>query len=57
MYAMPEVHRGPDDDPSLSDDELIAQRKAWFDFYARQSNVFASRGEQKYTCLAVDIAP
>lgn len=47
---MPEVRRGPDDDPSLSDEELFAQRKAWFDFYNRQLNVYAPVGDAKCTC-------
>ncbi|HKA48724.1 MAG TPA: CPCC family cysteine-rich protein [Candidatus Dormibacteraeota bacterium] len=39
-----------DDDPRLSDEELLAQRRAWFEFYARQRNVFAPKAEVKYTC-------
>lgn len=33
--------RGPGDDPSLSDEELIAQRAAWFQTYTSLKNVFA----------------
>jgi cysteine-rich CPCC protein len=48
--VMPEVVRDPGDNPSLSDDELLARRRAWFDFYNRQLNVFAPETGEKYTC-------
>jgi cysteine-rich CPCC protein len=44
------VVRGPHDDPSLSDEELIAQRTAWFAAYTSQKNVFAPSGGGPYTC-------
>jgi hypothetical protein len=47
---MPEVRRNPSDDPRLTDEELLARRKAWFDFYNRQANVFAPPADEKYTC-------
>ena len=42
--------RGPGDDPSLSDEELIAQRTAWFETYTSQRNVFAPSDGGPYTC-------
>jgi cysteine-rich CPCC protein len=50
LEAMPGVIRGPGDDPLLSDDELVARRRRWFDFYTAQRNVFAPRGDVQYTC-------
>lgn len=50
ISGMSKVRRGPDDDPRLTDDELVARRKAWFEFYTGQKNVFAKKGAQKYTC-------
>jgi hypothetical protein len=44
------VFRGPKDDPSLTDDELIAQREQWFEQYVEAENVFASRGDGPYAC-------
>ncbi|HEY3831886.1 MAG TPA: CPCC family cysteine-rich protein [Acidimicrobiia bacterium] len=44
------VVRGPDDDPSLSDEQLVAQRNAWFERYTSTRNVFAPRGGGPYTC-------
>jgi hypothetical protein len=44
------VVRDPGDDPTLSDDEILARRRAWFDFYNRQLNVFAPVSGEKYTC-------
>jgi Cysteine-rich CPCC len=44
------VARGPGDDPSLSDDELVAQRTSWFLGYTTQKNVLAPRGGGPYTC-------
>lgn len=35
---------------SLSDEELITRRRAWFEFYSRQRNVFAQKTDVKYTC-------
>ena len=42
--------RGPDDDPSISDDELIRRRTAWFLAYTSQRNVLASPDGGPYTC-------
>src|SRR5712671_3874409 len=47
---MPEVRRHPNDDPRMTDEELLARRKAWFDFYSLQGNVFAPPSGEKYTC-------
>ncbi|WP_347405088.1 CPCC family cysteine-rich protein [Micromonospora sp. WMMD1082] len=44
------VQRHPNDDPSLSDDELVRRRVAWFDAYTAQKNVLAPAGESLYTC-------
>lgn len=44
------VVRGPRDDRSLSDDELVAQRTGWFEAYASQQNVFASTSGGPYSC-------
>ena len=44
------VVRGPNDDPRLSDDELLAHRRAWFEFYAVQGNVVAGAEGGPYTC-------
>ncbi len=44
------VVRGPNDDPSLSDDELIARRRAWFLAYTSQRNVIAPPEGRPYTC-------
>jgi hypothetical protein len=44
------VVRGPGDDPSLSDEQLIARRTAWFFAYAAQKNVFASDAGGPYSC-------
>jgi len=38
---MSAVQRGPHDEPSLTDEQLIAQRAAWFEAYMSQKNVFA----------------
>lgn len=37
------------DDPPQSNDELVARRKAWFDGYISQRNVFAA-DDGPYTC-------
>lgn len=44
------VVRGPHDDPSLSDEELIAQRTRWFEAYTSQKNVFADSSGGPYSC-------
>ena len=44
------VVRGPEDDPELSDDELVARRTAWFESYTTQRNVVAPRSGERYTC-------
>lgn len=42
--------RGPHDDPSLSDEELVARRKRWFEGYTSQLNVFAPYVNNGYSC-------
>lgn len=44
------VVRGPNDDPNLTDDELVARRTAWFEGYTSQRNVSAPLGSGPYTC-------
>ena len=44
------VVRGPDDDPNLSDEELVAQRDRWFHSYTSQRNVFAAADGGPYSC-------
>lgn len=44
------VLRGPGGDPSLTDEELIRLRTAWFRGYTAQRNVFAPRGPELWTC-------
>ena len=44
------VTRGPDDDPNLSDEEIVRRRTAWFGFYTAQLNVFAARQGGPHTC-------
>ena len=44
------VFRGPNDDPSLTDDELIAQRAQWFERYVAAENVVAPQGGGRYAC-------
>jgi hypothetical protein len=44
------VTRGPNDDPNLSDDEIVRRRAEWFQFYTGQRNVFAPPGAEPYTC-------
>ncbi|MCR6488709.1 hypothetical protein M8542_38360 [Amycolatopsis sp. OK19-0408] len=44
------VIRGPGDDPSLSDEELVARRTAWFEAYTSLKNVFAPLEGGPYTC-------
>lgn len=41
--------RGPHDDPSLTDEELTAQRTRWFETYTAQKNVFADQMVVKST--------
>jgi hypothetical protein len=47
---MARVLRGPDDDPGLSDEEILAQRQAWFDGYVRVHNVTAPAAGGPYSC-------
>ena len=44
------VIRGPNDDPNLSDDEVVRRRTAWFEFYTGQRNVAAPSQGGPYTC-------
>lgn len=44
------VLRGPNDDPSLTDAQLTAQRTDWFEMYAAQKNVFANESGGPYSC-------
>ena len=44
------VVRGPHDDPSLTDAELIAQRTQWFEMYTGQRNVLADESGGPYSC-------
>ena len=44
------VVRGPNDDPNLSDEELLAQRRAWFEAYTQTRNVVARVAHGPYTC-------
>jgi Cysteine-rich CPCC len=44
------VIRGPHDDPSVSDDELVRRRLAWFAAYTGHRNVFAPVSGEDYTC-------
>lgn len=44
------VIRGPHDDPSLSDEELVRRRTAWFTAYTSLKNVFAPVRDVPYTC-------
>jgi cysteine-rich CPCC protein len=46
----PAVMRGPHDDPSLTGEELIAQRTRWFEMYTAQGNVFADESGGPYPC-------
>lgn len=46
----PGVVRGPGDDPSLTDEQILAQRTAWFETYTSQLNVFAPPSDALYTC-------
>ncbi|MEV6848780.1 CPCC family cysteine-rich protein [Actinoplanes sp. NPDC051411] len=50
--AVPEhpVLRGPDDDPSMSDEELLHRRTAWFNAYTSLKNVVAPPRDVPYTC-------
>ena len=42
--------RGPNDDPNLTDEELLAARAAWFAPYTTQRNVFAPAADGPFTC-------
>jgi len=44
------AHRGSNDDPSISDDELIRRRVEWFAVYTSQKNVVAPRRDTPYSC-------
>ncbi|WP_374009923.1 CPCC family cysteine-rich protein [Leifsonia sp. LS-T14] len=44
------VVRGPNDDPSLSDDEVVAGRLAWFHWYVSFENVYAPASDRLYSC-------
>lgn len=44
------VVRGPSDDPSISDEELLRRRTAWFEAYTSQRNVFGKLDGGPYTC-------
>jgi cysteine-rich CPCC protein len=44
------VIRGPHDDPILSDEELIAQRTAWFQRYTQIKNIYAPPSDGPYSC-------
>ncbi|MEP7795599.1 CPCC family cysteine-rich protein [Sanguibacter sp. 25GB23B1] len=48
--GQPAVVRGPGDDPSLSDEELLDRRRLWFERYLAQRNVFAPTAGGPYTC-------
>lgn len=44
------VQRGPHDDPSLTDEQLVAQRQKWFEAYTSRTNVFAPESGGPYSC-------
>jgi hypothetical protein len=44
------VQRGPNDDPNLSDEELLARRQAWFESYTQQRSVVGPLSAGGYTC-------
>lgn len=44
------VVRGPNDDPALSDDEIVARRTAWFEAYVSLENVLAPASDGPYSC-------
>jgi hypothetical protein len=44
------VTRGPNDDASISDDELIRRRTEWFAAYTSRKNVVALQRDVPYTC-------
>jgi hypothetical protein len=48
--ARDRVVRGPNDDPEVSDEELLAQRRSWFEGYTRLCNVVAHTAHGPYTC-------
>jgi hypothetical protein len=44
------VLRGPHDDPSLTDEQLLAQRSQWFKGYTSMKNVYAPESDGPYSC-------
>ena len=42
--------RGPNDDPTLSDNELVAQRTQWFKEYVAMEGVTGDRAAGPYSC-------
>jgi hypothetical protein len=44
------VLRGTHDDPHLSDEELVAKRVQWFEFYTSQRNMAAPEAGGPYSC-------
>jgi len=46
----PAVVRGSHDDPSLTDEQLIAQRTRWFEMYIALKNVIADESGGPYSC-------
>ena len=44
------VPPSPNDDPDLSDEELLAARTAWFQAYTPKRSVIASAAGGPYTC-------
>ena len=44
------VVRGPSDDASVDDDELVARRVAWFEWYTSRRNVSAPDDGGPYSC-------
>lgn len=46
----PSVLRGPNDDPNLTDEQLLVQRAQWFEAYTSQLNVFAKVSDRPYSC-------
>jgi hypothetical protein len=44
------VLRGPHEDPSISDDELVHRRVEWFEAYTSLKNVVAPARDAPYTC-------
>lgn len=44
------VVRGPNDDPALTDEQLVQARTRWFEAYTSQKNVFAPVTNGPYSC-------